>query len=91
MANIGVSELIVILLILMLVFGASRLPALGEGMGKAIRGFKRAVVHNDAIEVSHVDPDAPVTKEPKRVAARSETHDDSITDAEIVEERKRPF
>ena len=42
MPNIGFPELIVILLILVLVFGASRLPALGEGMGKAIRR-----IHND--------------------------------------------
>ena len=43
MPNIGVSELVVILLILMLVFGASRLPKLGESMGKAISNFKRGI------------------------------------------------
>jgi sec-independent protein translocase protein TatA len=87
MANIGVSELIVILLILMLVFGASRLPALGEGLGKAIRSFKRGVAHNDAIEVSQVDKADKA--EAKRMAARAASQDDAITDAEIVEERKR--
>jgi sec-independent protein translocase protein TatA len=38
--ELGMGELIVILVIVLLIFGASRLPALGEGLGKAIRGFK---------------------------------------------------
>ena len=37
---IGIWELVIILLILMLVFGANRLSGLGKGMGQAIRGFK---------------------------------------------------
>ena len=48
MGNIGISELVVILLILMLVFGASRLPALGEGLGKALRTFKRGAAQDEA-------------------------------------------
>ena len=50
--HVGVPELIVILMILLLVFGASRLPQLGESMGRAIRGFKRGVASDDAIEVT---------------------------------------
>ena len=50
--HVGVPELIVILMILLLVFGASRLPQLGESMGRAIRGFKRGVASDDAIEVN---------------------------------------
>jgi sec-independent protein translocase protein TatA len=42
MGRIGVPELVLILLILLLVFGANRLPELGRGFGKAIRGFKDA-------------------------------------------------
>ncbi|SVA16484.1 uncharacterized protein METZ01_LOCUS69338 [marine metagenome] len=40
---IGLPELVIILLILMLVFGANRLSGLGKGMGQAIRGFKDEV------------------------------------------------
>jgi sec-independent protein translocase protein TatA len=36
----GFSELVVVLLIVLVLFGASRLPALGKGLGDAIRGFK---------------------------------------------------
>ncbi|MEY4582598.1 MAG: hypothetical protein RL701_7301, partial [Pseudomonadota bacterium] len=52
MPNIGFSELVVILLILILVFGASRLPALGEGLGRAIRSFKRGINQDENIEVT---------------------------------------
>lgn len=39
----GFGELLVILIVVLLFFGAGRLPAVGEGLGKAIRGFKDAV------------------------------------------------
>ncbi len=38
--NLGFGELIVILVIVLVIFGANRLPALGKGLGEAIRGFK---------------------------------------------------
>ena len=81
MPNIGFPELIVILLILVLVFGASRLPALGEGMGKAIRSFKRGIAQDENIEISEVKP------EPKRVVPESKSAE-TITDAEIIDEKK---
>lgn len=40
--SLGFPELLVILLIVILVFGASRLPELGKGIGKGIRNFKDA-------------------------------------------------
>jgi TatA/E family protein of Tat protein translocase len=36
----GFGELVVVLIVVLLFFGAGRLPAIGEGLGKAIRGFK---------------------------------------------------
>lgn len=36
----GFSELVVVLIIVLILFGSSRLPALGKGLGDAIRGFK---------------------------------------------------
>jgi sec-independent protein translocase protein TatA len=38
--NLGFGELLVILVIVLVLFGAGRLPALGKGLGEAIRGFK---------------------------------------------------
>jgi sec-independent protein translocase protein TatA len=40
--GLGIPELIVILFIIFLIFGASRLPEIGRGLGKGIRNFKDA-------------------------------------------------
>lgn len=40
--GLGVPELIIILLIIILIFGASRLPEIGRGIGKGIKNFKEA-------------------------------------------------
>lgn len=41
--NLGFSELLIILVIVLLVFGAKRLPEMGAAMGKGIREFKRSL------------------------------------------------
>ncbi|MDQ3257298.1 MAG: twin-arginine translocase TatA/TatE family subunit [Acidobacteriota bacterium] len=43
MAGLGMQELIIILVILLLLFGSTRLPQLAKGMGKSIREFKKGV------------------------------------------------
>jgi sec-independent protein translocase protein TatA len=48
--SLGFTELILILFIVLIIFGAGKLPQLGEGVGKAIRGFKKSVHEADAIE-----------------------------------------
>ncbi|MCH7805132.1 MAG: twin-arginine translocase TatA/TatE family subunit [Acidobacteria bacterium] len=40
MGSLGMSELVIILLIVIVIFGASRLPQLGKGLGEGIRNFK---------------------------------------------------
>jgi sec-independent protein translocase protein TatA len=42
MGRIGLPELLVILAIIILIFGANRLPDLGRGIGRAIKNFKDA-------------------------------------------------
>ena len=42
MGSIGLPELLIILTIVILIFGANRLPELGRGIGKGIRNFKDA-------------------------------------------------
>jgi sec-independent protein translocase protein TatA len=46
----GFTELILILFIVLIIFGAGKLPQLGEGLGKAIKGFKKSVHEADVIE-----------------------------------------
>ena len=41
--TLGFSELIMILAIILIIFGAGRLPQIGEGLGKALKGFKKEV------------------------------------------------
>jgi sec-independent protein translocase protein TatA len=40
--RIGIPELLIILVIILVLFGASRLPEIGRGIGKGIRNFKEA-------------------------------------------------
>ncbi len=58
----GFSELIIILVIVLIIFGAGRLPQIGEGVGKALKGFKKEV--NDI--PPPIDPSAdPLTQDPQ--------------------------
>jgi sec-independent protein translocase protein TatA len=52
MFGLGLPELIIILVIIILIFGASRLGDIGSGLGKAIRGFKDSMAGKDAIDVT---------------------------------------
>ncbi len=45
--KLGMGELIIILLIVVILFGANRLPQLGKGLGEGIRGFKKAFSGED--------------------------------------------
>ena len=47
MPNIGLPELIIIVVIALVFFGPGKLPELGSAMGKAIRGFKKSVSDPD--------------------------------------------
>jgi sec-independent protein translocase protein TatA len=43
MGSIGVTELLVIFVILVLLFGASKIPQLGKGLGEGIKNFKKGL------------------------------------------------
>lgn len=45
--GLGMGELVMILVIVTVVFGATKLPQLGDGLGKAIRNFKRSIDTED--------------------------------------------
>lgn len=55
--GLGTGEIILIFLVVMVVFGASKLPQLGDGLGRAIKNFKRAVTSANEIEVSPKKPE----------------------------------
>ena len=47
MFGLGHWELIIILVIILIIFGAGKLPEIGSGMGKAIRNFKKGVIDSE--------------------------------------------
>jgi sec-independent protein translocase protein TatA len=49
--GIGMPELLVILVIILIIFGANKLPQIGEGLGKGIRNFKKATKEKDREEI----------------------------------------
>jgi sec-independent protein translocase protein TatA len=52
MFGIGMPELLIIMVIILIIFGAGKLPEIGEGMGKAIRNFRGA-----SSEIGHKAPE----------------------------------
>ena len=56
--GLGGTELIVILLIVLLLFGGAKLPALAKGLGQSIKEFKKASKEGDEDERTERKPDA---------------------------------
>lgn len=52
MLGLGMQELVIILIIVVILFGATRLPEIGRGIGQAIRNFKKATSEPDEIDVT---------------------------------------
>ena len=58
--TMGFSELIIILVIVLIIFGAGKLPQIGEGVGKALKGFKKEVNDIPPAEATTEQNDAAV-------------------------------
>ncbi|MBI3767004.1 MAG: twin-arginine translocase TatA/TatE family subunit [Deltaproteobacteria bacterium] len=58
MFGMGLPELLVILVIVLIIFGAGKLPELGDNLGKGIRNFRKATSEPDAIDVTPPKPGA---------------------------------
>ncbi len=56
MFGIGMHELLIILVLVLVVFGAKRLPEIGGGLGKAIRNFRQGASEPDEIDISAKKP-----------------------------------
>ncbi|MEO8088925.1 MAG: twin-arginine translocase TatA/TatE family subunit [Gemmatimonadales bacterium] len=82
MGNLGFTEIMVIMLVVLLLFGAKRLPEMGASIGKGIREFKRSITETQEAVMSNDEPranlpprqadpaqqPAPPTGEPKRLS-----------------------
>ncbi len=58
MGRVGLPELVIILVIVVIIFGANRLPQLGHGIGSAIKNFKNATGGDGDERVSSAQPAA---------------------------------
>jgi sec-independent protein translocase protein TatA len=71
--SFGWMELLLILFIVLIIFGAGKIPQLGEGLGKAIKGFKKAVHEPEPVEATATPvPDQP--GQPTPIAQSASAH-----------------
>ena len=56
MFGLGLPELLIILVIVVLLFGAGRLPQIGSGIGEGIRNFKKSMKDKNEIDVTPEKP-----------------------------------
>ena len=77
--NIGPTELIFLLVFLLLIFGAKRLPELGSGLGKGIREFKRSMREINT-EIDREEPPQQINTTASRPAVPSSTEKKEPTD-----------
>ncbi len=72
MFGLGAMELTIILLIVVILFGARKLPEIGAGLGKAISNFKRATGEPEEIDVTSAGQKKEAGDKPQETAKESE-------------------
>jgi sec-independent protein translocase protein TatA len=69
--NLGMSEILILLVIVLLLFGAKRIPEIASSMGKGIREFKRSVSDVDR-SINAPDPVNRIERTPDEIRRREE-------------------
>lgn len=83
----GIGELVIILVIILIVFGAGKLPQIGDALGRSIRNFKRSSSGKDEVEVG---PKAKEIEAKEEKAALEESRAKDARDEDLrVQEAKK--
>ena len=61
----GMPEMIVILVVTLVIFGAGKLPDIGKGLGKGIKNFRKSIADQDEIDVTPQEKEEASEKEDK--------------------------
>ena len=89
----GMGELVIILLIVLVVFGANKLPGIGDALGRSIKNFKRSSKVEDDDdkdkELESKDAKQLPTASPKQIAESSSKSDDGEWEEVVVRRRKK--
>jgi sec-independent protein translocase protein TatA len=87
----GMGELVIILLIVLVVFGANKLPGIGDALGRSIKNFKRSskVDEDDKDELEAKEAKQLVTASPKQITESSAKKDDDGEWEEVVVRRRK--
>lgn len=71
--GIGMKELLIILLVVLLVFGAKKLRTIGTDLGAAVRGFKKGMNEGEEEGLKQLDSDAPDAEFPETTRGAAES------------------
>lgn len=63
MFGLGIPELVIILVIVVLLFGAGKLPQIGSGLGEGIRNFRKSMKERNEVDVTPKKPETPEDKD----------------------------
>ena len=75
MGNLGWKELLIILVVVLVIFGAKKLKTIGSDLGSAVRGFKKSMNEGDAEEsVKQLKADAEFTEPGKAANPEKSEH-----------------
>ena len=75
MGNLGWKELLIILVVVLVIFGAKKLKTIGSDLGSAVRGFKKSMNEGDTEEsVKHLKADAEFTEPSKSANTEKSEH-----------------
>jgi len=87
--TMGFSELMIILVIILIIFGAGRLPQIGEGVGKALKGFKKEVADLPSAMDPNDPETTPPTGEPVGATTAPIAQDSDV--AQVAQAANQPF